>query len=227
MGELGAGGMDVQGRDSPLATWASGTLPNLPHGSRCQVAGPDPSLIRPLLSDLARLPLEAGLRSVRRQLAAQVVPGAALEVGCGTGLLRACLGVRPWTGVDLDGPALALARRRCRPGDRVLAADAARLPFDDDAFPLVLTHGLLHHLADPAPALAEMARVCSGRLVIVDLVRDDAPTLRRALYAADAGRHIRFAADLRRLAEPVVDADVDLLFRSGLNRKLLLAGPPR
>ncbi len=185
--------------------------------------------LRPLLSDLARLPLEAGLLSVRERLRAQAIDGAALEVGCGTGLLRGCLGDRPWTGIDVDGPALALARSRCRPGDHVLAADATALPLDDRSVPLVITHGLLHHLDDDAAAaaLAEMARVCSGRLVVIDLVRDAAPLHRRALYAADAGRHIRFASALRSLGAPVMNVELDELFRSGVNRKILLVGVPR
>ncbi len=185
--------------------------------------------LRPLLSDLARLPLEARLRSVRQRLRAQAIDGPALEVGCGTGLLRAALGARPWTGVDVDGPSLELASGRSRPGDRVLAADATDLPFDDASFPLVITHGLLHHLddAEAAAALAEMARVCSGRLVVMDLVRDEAPLLRRALYAADAGRHIRFASALHALCAPVMQVESQELFRSGVNRKILLAGAPR
>jgi SAM-dependent methyltransferase len=51
------------------------------------------------------------------------------------------------------------------------------LPFPDRSFDVVLCRFVVHHLADPAPALAELRRVCrdDGRIVVADLVAlDDA-----------------------------------------------------
>jgi SAM-dependent methyltransferase len=51
------------------------------------------------------------------------------------------------------------------------------LPFPDRSFDVVLCRFVVHHLADPAPALAELRRVCrdDGRVVVADLVAlDDA-----------------------------------------------------
>ena len=50
--------------------------------------------------------------------------------------------------------------------------NAAALPFVDSSFDLVVCRVSLHHFADPAGPLAEMARVCrpDGRVVISDMI---------------------------------------------------------
>src|SRR5262245_3674688 len=55
--------------------------------------------------------------------------------------------------------AAATAREVGLPNARFEVADAFRLPFDADAFDLVLTRLALHHLPDPSAAIQEMARV--------------------------------------------------------------------
>ena len=47
---------------------------------------------------------------------------------------------------------------------------AESLPFADDAFDVVACRTAAHHFADPATAVHEMARVSSGRVLIVDTV---------------------------------------------------------
>jgi ubiquinone/menaquinone biosynthesis C-methylase UbiE len=49
------------------------------------------------------------------------------------------------------------------------------LPFPDRSFDVVLCRFVLHHLADPAPVLAELARVVRphGRVVVADMVAQD------------------------------------------------------
>jgi ubiquinone/menaquinone biosynthesis C-methylase UbiE len=89
-----------------------------------------------------------------------------LEIGAGTGyftlnLLQAgvigdatCTDISPGMLATLRGNAeglgLDVATEAC---------DAAALPFDDDAFDLVLGHAVLHHLPDLAVAFSEFRRV--------------------------------------------------------------------
>ena len=54
-------------------------------------------------------------------------------------------------------------------------AELEDLPFPDRSFDAVLCRFVVHHLADPAPALRELRRVCraDGRVVVADLVALD------------------------------------------------------
>ena len=91
-----------------------------------------------------------------------------LEIGCGGGCglhaLAALLAPRRLVGVDID--AAALARAAGAPAE-LYEADVRRLPFPDASFDLVLDFGTLWHIARPALALAEIARVLRphGRFV--------------------------------------------------------------
>ncbi len=78
--------------------------------------------------------------------------GRVLDVACGTGYGTALLGA---TGVDLSVAALRYARRRT---DRLVAADALRLPFGR-AFDTVVSFETLEHVPDAARFVAECARV--------------------------------------------------------------------
>lgn len=99
-------------------------------------------------------------------------PGRCLDLGCGTGVAIPRLLERGWrvVGVDLSGDQLRVARRRAgRSGARLVAADAAALPFADASFDAVAS--LLTHtdLDRPEAAFAEAARVLrrGGRLSYV------------------------------------------------------------
>jgi len=87
-----------------------------------------------------------------------------LEVGCGIatdGLNFARAGAR-YTGVDQSAGALDLARRRFALEGAVGAfveAQAFCLPFADDSFDLVFSHGVIHHLPNPEDAVREFSRV--------------------------------------------------------------------
>jgi len=77
--------------------------------------------------------------------------------------------------------------------DRIelLLADAKRLPFPAESFPLVISNSIVHHIAEPASVLAEAIRVTTpgGLLFHRDLVRpDDERELERLVmtYAGDA-----------------------------------------
>jgi ubiquinone/menaquinone biosynthesis C-methylase UbiE len=91
-----------------------------------------------------------------------------LDAGCGEGETLARLGDRlpeRTVAVDIDPGAVAFTRERI-PGAEVACHSIDSLPFEDDSFELVLCLEVLEHLPEPPQALAELARVCSGRLVI-------------------------------------------------------------
>jgi len=85
--------------------------------------------------------------------------------------------------------------------DRV---DAKQLPYADGRFACVMSNSIVHHLADPQPALAEALRVAApgGWIFFRDLARpQDEAELARLVetYAGDANDHQRrmFADSLR------------------------------
>lgn len=94
-----------------------------------------------------------------------------LDVGCGLGGKTAWYaeaGARSVTGVDLAWDhvrqsARFAASRGQAARVHIARADAMRLPFADATFDIVTANDSMEHFADPAAALAELARVlCPG-----------------------------------------------------------------
>lgn len=104
-----------------------------------------------------------------RALAAR--PKTMLDVGCGEGRFCRMLGAHgvAVTGIDPTRALLAVAKAR-DPAGTYLEADAAKLPFDDGAFDLVVSYLTLIDIPDAAAAIAEMARVLrpGGHLLIAN-----------------------------------------------------------
>jgi ubiquinone/menaquinone biosynthesis C-methylase UbiE len=141
-------------------------------------------------------------------------PGATvLDLGAGTAqipieLCRQAPGVQV-VALDAAAEMLAVARRNVAQATladriRLQQADAKRLPYADGQFAAVISNSIVHHLPEPAGALAEAYRVTApgGLIFFRDLFRpDDEPTLRRLVetYAAGANDHQRqmFADSLR------------------------------
>jgi SAM-dependent methyltransferase len=101
---------------------------------------------------------------------------AALEVGCGTGVvtreLAPRLGAARVVGLDLDVDMLAFARRQG--GDvAYVHGDAHALPFPDAVFDVVVCHYLLLWLTDPARGVREMARVARPGGVVLACAEPD------------------------------------------------------
>ena len=90
-------------------------------------------------------------------------PGARLlDLGCGPGqYLEKVAATEPsvrMVGADLSLGMLRQARTAVPSAD-VLSLDAARLPFADDSFDVVLANHMLYHVADIEAAVAEVRRV--------------------------------------------------------------------
>lgn len=102
-----------------------------------------------------------------------------LEIGCGLGTDGAQFAAAGavYTGVDLTGAAVELARRRFGlfnlPGT-FATADAEKLDFKDESFDLVYSHGVLHHTPDTQKAINEVHRVLrpGGRAIVMLYHRD-------------------------------------------------------
>ena len=98
-----------------------------------------------------------------------------LDVGCATGaaVRDASATVRLAVGVDRCAAMVWRARALAEalPGTAFVVADAEQLPFPP-TFSAVLSTTTLRHLADPAGAVCEMARVLlpGGRIVVADFV---------------------------------------------------------
>ena len=113
--------------------------------------------------------------------------GPVLELGCGTGrvsLPLARAGVR-LVGIDRSAPMLDRARRQIRKSSnpqihkslRLVRGDIRQLPFEDEAFSMVLApYGILQSLIRPADltaTLASVARIVApGGTFGIDLVPD-------------------------------------------------------
>lgn len=108
--------------------------------------------------------------------AAPLAAARILDIGCGLGgktVWYAESGARHVVGVDLDAKhtrqsrAFAAARGQAA-RIAIVRGDAMRLPFAPRSFDIVTANDSLEHFADPAAALAELARVLvpRGRLYL-------------------------------------------------------------
>jgi SAM-dependent methyltransferase len=125
-----------------------------------------------------------------------------LDLGCGAG--HTALAIAPKAvqvcAVDVTPEMLAVASELA--GQRGLCnlsfcqADATALPFRGASFDLVTSRYSAHHYADPARALAEVARVLrpGGRLLLIDSVAPEDPALDTFFNAVELmrdGSHVR------------------------------------
>lgn len=144
----------------------------------------------------------------------RIRPRRALDAGAATGgasaeLARRYRGCRV-VSLDLSTARLAAARRshtRFARRDEV-AGDAARLPFRDQVFDMVFANLLLPWFTDPAPVLAEIARVLrpEGLFTFSSLGPDSLRELRDAWQAVDGGEHVQAFLDMHDLGDALVRA---------------------
>lgn len=135
--------------------------------------------------------------------------GWLLDLGGGTGRVSARL-APPVVVCDLSRRMLTRARRK---GLTAVAARAEALPFPDAAFHRALVVDSLHHFADRAAVLAELARVLrpGGRLLVEE------PDLRRPLVRAAALGERLLGMDSHFDPPPTL---LDLLARAGFSARV-------
>src|SRR6516165_8034814 len=97
-----------------------------------------------------------------------------LEIGCGCGseAERFARAGANYTAVDLTEAALCITRKRFELANlqgRFFQGDAENLPFPDESFDIVYSHGVLHHTPDTPKTIREVYRVLSpgGRAMVM------------------------------------------------------------
>ena len=164
-----------------------------------------------------------------------------LEIGCGCGseAERFARAGAHYNAVDLTTAAVRITRRRFQLASlegRFIQGDAENLPFADDSFDLVYSHGVLHHTPDTPRTIREVYRVLApgGRAVVMLYYRDSfnyhvnlAIVRRLRAHLLRSERGIKLARrifgeteeDLRRHAELIrEDRDSYLEMQNMLNR---------
>lgn len=95
-----------------------------------------------------------------------------LDVGCGTGRgVRFLQQRRPDLEVVGLEPSDGLRAQAEALGGDFVGGGGERMPFDDGSFDVVMATGIMHHLPDPRPVLAEMMRVAKRGVMISDANR--------------------------------------------------------
>lgn len=122
-------------------------------------------------------------------------PGQTIaDLGCGTGALLPALASATEStviGIDREAAMLAVAAERTQglPTVRLEQGQLDALPLADESVDLALCMLVLHHVADLAPAFAEVARVLrpGGRFVVLDMVAHDRVDFTRSMGHQHAG----------------------------------------
>lgn len=126
-----------------------------------------------------------------------------LEIGCGIGTVSATLHEKyGWhvIGSDFDGKQIDLARKHYQERNalRFQPEDATKLSFKDEAFDLVISQNVFHHIGNWRDAVREIARVLrpGGYFLWYDVVTPAllAPVLRPVFRNTGVYTHDEVAA---------------------------------
>jgi ubiquinone/menaquinone biosynthesis C-methylase UbiE len=153
---------------------------------------------------------------------------AFLDAGCGDGrhlgaLARSAHRPRRVVGTDIAARILETARGAAAPLEpELVQANLEALPFESDAFDLILCTQVIEHLLDPQAGVRELTRVLTPGGTLVLTTDNSRPLVSRALNAprAAAVRLLRLRQRYKQLDFPHRDFSraeaVELLTRAGL-----------
>ena len=120
-----------------------------------------------------------------------------LEVGFGMGSMLRELsrqGGKAY-GIDLSGSHVALCQRRIDLRDfaaTIQQGDAEQLPYEENSFDLVVSHGVLHHTSDTAKCFSEIERVLRpGGQMVTMLYNRNSYRVRYLYYLAMMPKRFR------------------------------------
>lgn len=108
----------------------------------------------------------------------QVTPAdTVLDIACGSGIVATALAPHAShvTGIDITAGMIAAARKLQQQKGLLNISweigEVRSLPYQNEAFSLVVSRFGFHHFPEPAVVLAEMTRVCKtgGRVLVVDV----------------------------------------------------------
>jgi SAM-dependent methyltransferase len=152
-----------------------------------------------------------------------------LEIGLGQGadaeqmIRRGAI----WSGVDLSPESVrrvtARLKLRALPYERLEVASALALPFPDNTFDLVFSHGVLHHIPAIVDAQREIARVLKpgGKLIAMVYARRSLNYLLSISVVRRAGVAFMYLAGVR--GKGMVAAHLANARRAGLWRYLRMS----
>lgn len=117
---------------------------------------------------------------------ANPVKGNILEIGTGKGYLTTLLAKKAENIITVDiskeeqkFAALNAAAEGVLDRIRFNVCDAAKLPYADNSYDLIISANAFHHFEYPFAVLQEMIRVCKKKLVITDFSKEGFEIVRR------------------------------------------------
>lgn len=143
------------------------------------------------------------------------------DLGCGTGQVSELLAPHVAKVVAVDGSTdmVQAARKRLKtlPQVEVRRGDMEALPIDDGQLDVAIVALVLHHVPEPARALAEVRRVLKGdgRIMIVDMLSHDRVEYQQQMghvwlgFSEKTIKKYLEAAGFNRIATTVLPADED------------------
>lgn len=141
------------------------------------------------------------------------------DVGCGTGIYtnEFCAAGARVVGIDISPEMLAIAAEKNKAwGNRVsfVTADAAALPFPDNAFDMVVSITAMEFFEEPRLCLHEMYRILrpGGRMIVATLGNLSLWSIERRIktwFKRTIFSHTRFYSirDIARLLDPITISD--------------------